>query len=73
MAASSLKNLTQEANKSATRVLVSTEGEMLVLAFVDKDAQAQIVAQPKGFCLKTATSQYAFENHPKAGHLLTLC
>jgi len=74
LAASSLKNLKQEANRPATRVLASGEqGGMLVLAFVDRSVRAQIIEEPNGFRLKTVASQYTFKINPRAGNLLILC
>ena len=60
LAAGSLKRFVADAERSSTRVLVSTEEDLLVMAFVDRRAKARIERNADGFCIRAGDTRYAF-------------
>jgi len=70
LAAGSLKRLTPDAERPATRVLASTSGDLLALAFVDGRAKAKVVPRADGFEIRTGKTVYAFKVNRRAKTIL---
>ena len=72
LAAASLKSFIPDAGKPSLRVLASTEGDMLILAFSDRRAKAKVVRNAEGFCVQTAGCRYVFGIKTRSKSILTL-
>ena len=71
LAAASLKRFIPDAGKPSPRVLASTEGDVLILAFSDRRAKAKVVRNAEGFCIQTANSRYEFGIKARSKSILT--
>ena len=72
LAAGSLKSFVPGGRDASTRVRLSTSGDILVFAFVDRRADAQVVPGEDGFEIAAGKERYAFDVNGTGEDILTL-